>query len=292
MAQKFTTKKPIQRKKCVIKFSDNEKSDKESDDNSDSSKSEVTDEIDLTVPHISREKIEKIAGTKVNELLLYRRALVHKSVQKLVKQSTVEVLDYLKESNERLEFVGDSILGAVIADYLFTKYPSKDEGYLTKYRTRIVKSKTLSFFAEKIGIKDNILMSRQVVNMNGMENKRFLEDAFESFIGAIYYDKGFEAAKEFILNVISKFLTESKILKDDNYKDLLLRYAQFIKTPHPEYNTIKEHGQPHNRQFVVEVKLFGERQGKGIARIKKEAEQLAAKEAIKRLNITNDFANR
>ena len=88
----------------------------------------------------------------------------------------------------------------------------------------------------------------------------------------------------------AKFLEESKILKDDNYKDLLLRYAQFIKTEHPEYNTIKENGQPHNRQFVVEVRLFGERQGKGINRIKKEAEQQAAKEAIKRLNITPNFA--
>lgn len=260
-----------------------------SETESDESRSDSENEISLDVPHISKEKLEKIASMKINNCSLYRRALVHKSIQKLVKNSKGDVQDYLKESNERLEFVGDSILGAVIADYLYKKYPDKNEGYLTKYRTRIVKGKTLAFFAEKIGIKDNILMSRQVISMNGLENKRFLEDAFESFIGAIYYDKGFDAAKKFILNVLEKFLDESKILKDDNYKDLLLRYAQFIKTQHPEYNTIKEQGQPHNRQFVVEVRLFGERQGKGIAKIKKEAEQLAAKEAIKRLNITNSF---
>lgn len=282
MSLKVQKKKPIERKKISI-------SDTESDNSH--SESEIND-IDLSVPHVTRDVIESIAGMKVGDLKLYRRALVHKSIQKLVKEQTDgKVQEYLKESNERLEFVGDSILGAVIADYLYEKYPDKNEGYLTKYRTRIVKSSTLSFFAEKIGLKGNILMSKQVINMNGLQNKRFLEDAFESWIGAIYYDKGFDAAKNFILGVIDKFLDESKILKDDNYKDLLLRYAQFIKTDHPEYNTIKEHGQPHNRQFVVEVRLFGERQGKGINRIKKEAEQLAAKEAIKRLNITNHFVN-
>lgn len=274
----MTFKKPIGRK--LIQVSETE---------SDSSRSDSETEK-LSIPHISKEKIEKIAGFNVNNISLYRRALVHKSIQKLVKQSEKPTLDYMKESNERLEFVGDSILGAVIADYLFNKYPDKNEGYLTKYRTRIVKGKTLAYFAEKIGIKDNILMSNQVISMNGLENKRFLEDAFESFIGAIYYDKGFDTAKKFIINVIEKYLDESKILNDDNYKDLLLRYAQFIKTPHPEYNTINEFGQPHNKKFVVEVKLFGERQGKGIARIKKEAEQIAAKQAIERLNITNSFA--
>lgn len=276
----FSCKKPIQRKKTTM--------EELSESGSSSSDEEM---IPLDVPHIDRETIERIAGQKVGDLSLYRRSLVHKSIQKCVKNSKGDVLDYLKESNERLEYVGDSILGAVVADYLYTKYPDKNEGYLTKYRTRIVKSSTLSYFAEKIGIKDNILMSRQVINMNGMQNRRFLEDAFESFIGAIYYDGGFEAAKCFILRVISKYLDESKILDDDNYKDLLLRYAQYIKTELPLYNTIKEVGQPHDRKFHVEVRLFNERQGKGIAKIKKEAEQLAAKEAIKRLGIRNDFSS-
>lgn len=247
------------------------------------------DDIDLTIPHISREKIEMIAGTKVGVSLdLYRRSLVHKSIQKLVKKKH-NSLAYLKESNERLEFVGDSIIGSVVADYLFTKYPSRNEGDLTKYRTRIVNGKMLSFFAESIGIKDNILMSKQVINMNGTNNQRFLEDAFESFVGAIYYDRGFEAAKTFILSILSKYLKESVILKDDNYKDLLLRYAQFLKTAIPVYNTLQEHGQPHNRQFVIEVVMFGERQGRGVACIKREAEQLAALEAITRLNIPTVF---
>lgn len=243
---------------------------------------------DVTVPHISRDKIEEIAGFSVKNVDLYRRALVHKSIQKLAKNDP-NALSYLKESNERLEFLGDSIIGAIVADYLYKKYPSKNEGYLTKYRTRIVNGKMLSFFAESIGIKDNILMSKQVINMNGTNNQRFLEDAFESFVGAIYYDKGFDTAKSFILNIIDKHLDESEILKDTNYKDLLLRYAQFHKIVLPIYNTIKEQGQPHNRQFVIEVVLFGDRQGKGIASIKKEAEQMAAMEAIKRLNISSDF---
>lgn len=286
-------KKPISRRIIVSDSENVSESESNSCDSVDSTENptENPTEINLTVPHISREKLEMIAGFSIGNPDLYRRALVHKSIQKLVKDSnnTKNVLDYLKESNERMEFVGDSVIGIVVADYLYKKYPTQNEGYLTKYRTRIVNGKMLSFFAESIGIKDNILMSKQVINMKGMENQRFLEDAFEGFVCAIYYDRGFEVAKSFILNILDKYLDEKEILKDTNYKDLLLRYSQFLKITLPVYNTIKEQGQPHNRQFVIEVVLFGTRQGKGVASIKKEAEQLAAMEAIKRLNITSDF---
>lgn len=278
--------KKIIEKKIIIKSNDCISESSASDVEIQSSDLEIQQ---LSVPHLSRQDIEKIAGTSVGDLMLYRRAFVHKSIQKLIKNTTGETQEYMKESSERLEFVGDSILGAIIADWLFQKYPKNDEGFLTTCRTRIVKSSTLSYFAEQVGMKGKILMGQQVVNMGGMENDRFLEDAFEAFIGAMYYDKGFDGVKKFVIGVIEKHISEDTILRDENFKDLLLRYAQFIKTELPIYNIIKEQGQPHNKEFVIDVIVFGERQGKGRAKKIKDAEQIAAKEAIKRLGITDNF---
>jgi ribonuclease III len=250
----------------------------------------------LYFPHVKREDIENILGNvlednKINDPFWYQRALVHKSIQKFVKKEEKKelILDYLKESNECLEYIGDATLGMVVAVYLFDKFPGKNEGDLTKYRTRIVRGSTLSYFADKIGLKNKILMSEQVINLNGKDNRRFLEDAFEAFVGAVYYDRGFEYVKKFIFGVIDKFMDDSKIIRDDNYKDILLRYSQFQNIDLPEYNVISEEGKPHERSFTVEVILFGKRQGKGRAKIKKEAEQIAAQKAIERLNIIDNF---
>jgi ribonuclease-3 len=289
-------KKQITKKIIVNEPIKSNGSDSELDSRSESGSfnSESSVEIDLYSPHVSVKTIESIAGIKINNPDLYRRALVHKSVQKLVKRAEYpeKVLDYLKESNERLEFVGDSVLGMTVASYLYTRYPGKDEGVLTKYRTRIVKSSTLSYFAKKIGIQGNILMTSQVKSMNGMDNNRFLEDAFESFIGAMYFDFGTHGSvvcQKFIIKIIDSFLDESKILKDDNYKDLMLRYTQYIKTAAPSYNVIDESGHPHERNFTVELVLFDKVQGSGKAKTKKAAEQMASLEAIKKLGIKDDF---
>jgi ribonuclease-3 len=278
----------------LVEFVTSNEKKNNSDSDSGSFGSESESSIDLYNPHVSIKTIESIAGIKVNNPDIYRRALVHKSIQKLVKRAEYpdKVLDYLKESNERLEFLGDSVLGSTVALYLYNKYPDKDEGMLTKYRTRIVKSSTLSYFAKKIGIQGNILMTNQVKSMNGMDNNRFLEDAFESFIGAMRLDFGVHGTvvcEKFIIKIIDSFMDESKILKDDNYKDLLLRYTQYIKTAAPVYNVIDESGQPHERNFTIEIVLFDKVQGSGKAKTKKAAEQLASLEAIKRLDIKDDF---
>jgi ribonuclease-3 len=245
--------------------------------------------LDLSRDHIDRKTIEKIAGMAIGkDITLYQRAFVHKSIEKIaIKDPNAK--EYMKRSNETLEFVGDSMLGAVVADYLFRKYPGKDEGFLTTTRTKIVKSETLSFFGEKIGMRNNILMTNQAIKTGGESNKRFLEDAFESFLGAIYYDKGFEGVKIFLMMVIDKHFDESLVTKNDNYKDILLRYSQHVKTALPEYNVIREEGLPHNREFLVEIILFGKRQGKAKGRTIKKAEQDAAKMAISRLDIDWDF---
>lgn len=289
-------KKPIQKKvisrkvisKKDISDSDSEiyKSDSEMSQGSNGSS---VNQIDLSREHISRETIEKILGDKIGkDIKLYQRAFVHKSIEKLAKLDP-ESCEYMRRSNETLEFVGDSMLGAVVADYLFKKYPDRDEGFLTTTRTKIVKSQALSYFAECCGMGDKILMANQAIRTGGKNNKRFLEDAFESFLGALYYDKGFLGVQKFMIKTIEKYFDESLVEKNDNYKDILLRFSQYVKTDMPEYNVIRESGPPHQREFTVEVKLYGKRQGKAKGSTIKKAEQGAASNAIKRLQIDPKF---
>ena len=272
----------------------------ESDSNSEISIiSDDENYLDLSIPHISKEAIETIAGIKLVErkikkynnmtnIEIYRRSLVHKSVQGIVKKCEGNICNYMRESNEKLEFLGDTIVGTSVTKFLFHKYPNANEGVLTKMRTRVVRSSTLARFAEKIGIKDNILMSPYVIKAGGKNNKRFLEDAFEAFVGAMSLDLGDEQTDKFILNVLEKYITDKEIEKDENYKDLLLRYTQFNKYEPPIYDTVSVEGPPNNCTFTIEVSLIGEVMGKGIERTKKKAEQIASKQAIDVLKITED----
>jgi ribonuclease-3 len=264
------------------------------------SESSKTDNyIELSTPHIYKEEIEKIAGITIVErkvkkyknmtnIEIYQQALVHKSVQGVVKKCEGPVCNYMRESNEKLEFLGDSVLGTSVTKFLFHKYPEANEGILTKMRTRVVRSSTLARFAEKIGIKDNILMSPYVIKAGGKENKRFLEDAFEAFVGAMSLDLGEEQTDKFILNILENHITDKEIEKDENYKDLLLRYTQFNKFEPPQYITTSTDGPPNNCIFTIEVSLIGEVMGIGIERTKKKAEQIASKQAVNKMRITED----
>ena len=246
--------------------------------------------VDVTVDHIDRKTLEDIAGMELgNDLILYKKAFVHKSIEKLARNSTENAMDYMKSSNETLEFVGDSILGAIVADFLFRRFPKENEGFLTTARTKIVKSQTLSFFARKVGMADKILMGKQAIRTGGKKNERFLEDAFEAFVGAIYFDKGFYGAQKFVLKTIEDHFDFGKLKLNDNYKDIILRYSQSIKIELPVYNVINEKGPPHDKEFTVEVVLFGKRQGVGISKTIKKAEQLASHQAMGILNIDPKF---
>ena len=228
---------------------------------------------------ISKEEVEAIIKTEINpeNLYIYQRSLIHKSVP---KNSTEDL-----KSNERLETLGDSIIGAVVMEYLFFKYPNDNEGTLTKYRTRIVRGSTLAEFAIKAGLQGKILMTEQVKKMDGFENRRILEDAFEAFVGAIFLDQKYEGVKHFLVNFIEEHLQEEKILTDDNYKDMLLRYTQSIHCEKPIYEITNR----TSNEFTIVVILFGERRGKGRNVKKKTAEQLAAKNAIENLSLWNEI---
>lgn len=271
--------------------------DSSSDISSDSGKSDksVNSEklMDLSHPHITKEEIEKILGRKIKDPFYYQRAFIHKSVKGMVKKALnrgEHVCEYMKENNETLEFLGDKVFSMAVTDYLFDKYSHKKaEGFLTKARTRIEKGTTMSEIAIKMGFKDKVVASNYVFKSANNEcNKRLLEDAFEAFIGAMRLEFGLMEAYNFSLEIIKKYITEEKILKDDNYKDLLVRYTQFKKWDPPEFVVVEETGPSHKKQFTIEARIYGKSYGSGIAAKKKIAEQLASEKAVSFLNITEE----
>ena len=240
--------------------------------------------------HVSRDDIKDIIGFRPRNIAIYQQALVHKSVQKVIRNLFKEEplpseCAYMKESNERLEYLGDAVLNLAVASKLYLDYSGENEGFLTRIRTKLVRGTTLAHLAKELDLGNFILMSPQVININGKENDTILENAYEAVIGAIYLDLGFAHAEKFVYANMEK-ISLDEILRDDNYKDILLRYAQANYTTLPIYTIIDTSGPPHNRTFKVSVKLDGELLGEGEGRQKKEAEQLAAQKAINILQIS------
>ena len=245
------------------------------------------DTIDYTKGHVTRKEIEKITNFRVKNLIHYQRALVHKSIEKVVRSlENTKIPEYMKKSNERLEFLGDAVINIVIAELLFKKFTENDEGFLTRIRTKLVNGKTLCYLSEKIGLDKYLLLSKNLINIKERSNKRILEDAFEAFIGAIYLDQGFNHAKTFTLNVFNNFINIDSILNDDNYKDILLRYTQNCENKSiPDYSILEESGPSHNKLFKIQVIINGKRCGIGMGKTKKEAEQKASQNTINILKI-------
>ena len=225
----------------------------------------------------TRDEIEGLIGMRIRTLSFYQEALLHKSAVKLYNA---------KRSNERLEFIGDSVLNLVIAKYLFEMYPDENEGYMTKLRTRIVSGKCLSKIANMMGIQNHIRMNEKAMRQGWNKNERILEDAFEALIGAIYLDLGMYYAKSFIIKQLeSKIKFDDDIMKDTNYKDMLMRYTQNNGFDLPIYDVNNEHGPNHDKHFVIRVYVDGNILGEGVAKSKKQAEQNAAKKAIECLGV-------
>ncbi len=181
----------------------------------------------------------------------YRNAFVHKSYCTRKNENFIDgnlncsetCVPLQEQSNERLEFLGDSILGSVIANYLYERYPFENEGFLTKMRTKIVNGTMLAFLSKEIGLYKFILISKQIENNDGRNNNNILEDAFESFIGAIFLDfnnksinskkinnllgLGYQIAAKWIINVIETYIDFAElVISNQNYKDTLIKHFQ------------------------------------------------------------------
>ena len=177
--------------------------------------------------------------------------------------------------------MGDSILGVVVADYLFRKYPKLPEGELTKKRAALVCEKACCGFSKQIGVGDYLLLSHGEQNSGGRNRSSILADAFESITAAIYLDGGIHEARAFILRYVLPLLREAKPKTLKDYKTALQEIVQKNPEDHLEYVLTGESGPDHEKHFVVEVRLDGNTVGKGGGRSKKEAEQQAAREALK-----------
>ena len=241
--------------------------------------SENYSQVNYYKPHMSREDIHSITKMRPLNLFHYRRAFVHKSIQKGIQQHP-DALDYMKESYERYEYLGDSILNMVVAEYLFEKFKNKDEGFLTKMRTKLVNGQNLGYLAKKLNLGKYILMGYNVEKINGRENIRILEDVFEALICAIKLDLGINNAKKFIIDTLESYMDFDKLLVDSNYKDMLLRFCQKTLNDTPNYEVVKIEGPPHNRFFSVVCVIQNGRYKTGFGKSKKEAEQESAYETL------------
>lgn len=186
------------------------------------------------------------------------------------------------ESYERLEFLGDAVLEMMISVYLFNKFPDKMEGYLTAARSAIVRTESLSKISKEKGIDTFIIMSKGEESTGGRNNPSILEDVIESLIGAIYCDGGIEAANHFFSQFIlpnAKEIINENHLKDA--KSTLQEKVQSKGFTSPQYKTVSETGPDHDKTFEVAVVIENKKITTGLGKSKQEAEQSAAKKAIK-----------
>ena len=185
-----------------------------------------------------------------------------------------------EKCNERLEFLGDSILGAVVADYIFRNCTSMPEGELTKLKASLVCEKALCGFSRELGVGDYLRLSRGEQNSGGRTRSSILADAFEAIIAAIYLDGGMEEARKFILRFTVPLMNAPRPKAFRDYKTVLQEIVQQNPEEHIEYVLVGESGPDHNKHFVMEVHLNHNVIGKGGGHSKKEAEQQAAREAL------------
>lgn len=216
---------------------------------------------------IDKATVENLVGTKISNLDLYQKAFTHKSA---LKEN-----ENLPGSFETLEFIGDSVLGFVITKFLYDKFEERQEGFLTKARTKLVRGETLASIASKLGLHAWIQMDEKGMRNEWNHNPKILEDAFEALVGAIYMDLGLLHAKEFILRIYNdpQFVNLESIMVDDNFKDHLMRYCQSNGLNLPVYSIIKHDG----GVFYIAVYVDNVCVGQGYAKNKKQAEQYAAK---------------
>lgn len=248
-----------------------------------------------------------------NNINLYRTAFVHKSYCTM-KNADFNVgntkcpddcLPLQEMSYERLEFLGDSLLGMVIAGYLYERYPDQNEGFLSKLRTKLVNGKMLGYLADKIGFPKYAIISKQVEEANGRNNYKIMEDIFEAFIGALYLDfqveenesysdkvmhsgNGYYIIQQWIIYIIENYLDMTAlVMSRNNYKDMLVSYMQHHLQDQPRFYEINIITKDNSKIFTYCIKdknntVIGT--AKGFT--KKEAENNVSLEALKYYNVS------
>ncbi len=223
-------------------------------------------------------QFEKKIKYRFHDSDLLKIALTHRSYS---YESQEEDLT----DNEIFEFLGDSVLGLVVADFLVTAYPGVSEGELSKLKSTVASTTSLSLFAKNIKLDKYILLGKGEEKSGGRKKKTILAGAYEALIAAIYLDGGFHEAKRFIMEHLKPFFRKINVDKFfiNNYKSALQEYFQKESLPAPNYKMVTTQGPDHKRQFTVEVLLKKSCLAKATGSSKKEAEQKAAQKALKSL---------
>src|SRR5438093_6364281 len=226
------------------------------------------------------ESLQQAIGYRFRDRGLLEHAMTHTS--RANEDVSGGVLD-----NESLEFLGDAVLGFVVADILFREFPSFDEGQKSKVKASLVSTASLARQAERLGIGDHLLLGRGEEKSGGRRKQALLADSYEALIAAIYLDGGVEAAQAFIVREFGPMIAEVRRtgVLDRDYKSALQELVQSREMPLPEYRLAGSIGPDHGKLFQVDVSVRGERIASASGRSKKEAEQEAAKAALEKLKI-------
>lgn len=219
---------------------------------------------------------EKKINIVFRDKSILKQAFVHRSYINENKSSGLE-------HNERLEFLGDAVLELVVTDYLYNKYTTKPEGELTAYRSSLVNSTTLADAATKLDMNKFLLLSKGETKDTGRARQYILANTFESVIGAIYIDQGYDTAKKFISETIFDLIED--IIKQGTWIDAKSSFQEKAQEEvgiTPAYKTIKETGPDHNKQFTVGLYLETKLVAEGVGKSKQEAEQDAARKALEK----------
>lgn len=220
--------------------------------------------------------LEKEIGYVFKKRSLLKQAVTHRSYANENRGSG--------PFNERLEFLGDAVLSLISADFLYKKFPSMAEGDLTKLRSSLVCTASLSEYARRINLGDYLLLGKGELATGGNERDSNLENAFEALIAAVYLDGGIDKARRFVL----RFLDDSVETHHISFKDYKTKLQEIVQESHEEtlnYVITKESGPDHDKRYEVEVHLNSNVIGKGKGRSKKQAEQEAAKQALQLMGL-------
>lgn len=222
--------------------------------------------------------VETALGMPFRDRATLRIALTHRSYLNEIREP--------RPSNERLEFLGDAVLGMITTDYLFQKFPDMSEGELTNLRSALVRTETLARFANTLDLGSNLFLSKGEELSRGRQRPSGLACAFEALLAAVYLDRGYETARNLALRFIEPALSEVVEQRSHrNAKSVLQELVQSRGQPAPSYHVIQTTGPEHSKRFTVEVRLGEEVLGAGSAMNKRAAEQVAAEDALVRLGI-------
>ncbi len=228
------------------------------------------------------QELETRIGYIFRDKSLLTNAMTHSSYANEASSKGEKV-----KSNERLEFLGDSVLSVIVSRYLFEEYPDLPEGELSKIRAQTVCEKALAAFARKISLGDAILLGHGEAQNKGNERDSILSDAFEALLAAIYLDSSLENVKAFLLPFAAKQIAEITVTHHTmDYKTMLQQIVQQSNGVILDYCTVSEKGPAHKRVFEVEARLDGNVIGRGIGSSKREAEQNAAKVGLSYFGIS------